>query len=116
MVSYLYINSVNQNQKREIMKRGIGILTFGISAFAGGLIAGLLITPKSGKENRKWLSQHGQETRNWLEDRGKKIKQDSEKRIDRVSEGIRKTVKNTVPDLYEATENLHFSEEDQEHA
>ncbi|SMO77946.1 YtxH domain-containing protein [Gracilimonas mengyeensis] len=84
------------------MKRGIGALIFGTLGFAGGLAAGFLLAPRSGRENRRWL-----------EDRGRKIKADSEKRIDKVSQGIRESVKNSVPDLYEATEELHFSEEEE---
>lgn len=84
------------------MKRVLGITLFGALAFSGGFISGLLLTPKSGKENRRWL-----------ENQSRKIKEDSEKRIDRVSEGIRKSVKNSVPDLYEATEDLHFTEEEE---
>lgn len=92
----MYLNSVNPNLKERLMKRGIGTLLFGATAFAGGIIAGLLLTPKSGKENL-----------DWLETQGRKLK------IDRVSKGIKKTVKDTFPDLYEATENLDFSEEEE---
>lgn len=81
------------------MKRGIGTLLFGATAFAGGIIAGLLLTPKSGKENL-----------HWLEAQGRKLKKDGEMRIDKVSKGIKKTVKDTFPDLYAATEDLDFSE------
>lgn len=84
------------------MKRGIGTLLFGATAFTGGIIAGLLLTPKSGKENL-----------HWLEVQGRKLKRDGEMRIDQVSRGIKKTVKDTFPDLYEATENLEFSEEEE---
>lgn len=95
------------------MKRIIGTLLTGTTAFAGGLIAGLLLTPKSGRENRKLISRYGEETKRWLEDRSRKFKEDGEKRIDRVSKGIKKTVKDSVPDLYEATEDLHFTEEEE---
>ncbi|MCH2450284.1 MAG: YtxH domain-containing protein [Gracilimonas sp.] len=84
------------------MKRGIGALLFGATAFAGGVIAGLLLTPKSGKENLRWL-----------EVQGRKLKKDGEMRIDQVSKGIKKTVEDTFPDLYAATENLDFSEEEE---
>lgn len=100
-------------KKESSMKQGIGILVFGAFAFTGGVIAGLLLTPKSGKENLRWVKDHSKETRHWLENQGRKIKEDSERRIDRVSKGIRKSVKNSVPDLYEATADLHFSEEEE---
>lgn len=97
-----YLNSVNLNPKERCMKRGIGTLLFGATAFAGGIVAGLLLTPKSGKENR-----------HWLEDKSRKLRKDGEMRIDQVSRGIRKTIKDTFPDLYAATEDLDFSEEEE---
>lgn len=95
------------------MKRVLGTLLLGATTFATGFIAGLLLTPKSGKENRKWVSDQSKDTKHWLEEQSHKLKEDSEKRIDRVSKGIKKTMKDAVPDLYEATEALHFSEEEE---
>lgn len=84
----------------------------GATAFASGMVTALLLTPKSGKENRKWITDQSKETKDWLEHQSRKLKEDSEKRIDRVSKGIKKTVKDAVPDLYEATEKLKFSDDD----
>lgn len=95
------------------MKNIIGTVLFGAATFAGGMIAGLLLTPKSGKENRKWISDQSKETKHWLDEQSHKLKEDSEKRIDRVSKGIKKTMKDAVPDLYEATESLRISEEEE---
>lgn len=95
------------------MKRILGTILVGTTAFAGGLLTALLISPKNGKENRRWLSEHSKETRDWLEEKSQKLKADSEKRIDRLSKGIKKTMKDTVPDLYEATEKLDFTEEEE---
>lgn len=108
-----YLNSVNHNPKERIMKRILGTLLFGATAFAGGAISALLLSPKSGKVNRRWVSKQGKKTKGMLEERGRKLKEDSEKRIDRLSKGVKKTLKDSVPNLYEATENLHFSEEEE---
>ncbi|MAL17197.1 MAG: hypothetical protein CL670_16880 [Balneola sp.] len=94
------------------MKRLIGTVLVGATAFAGGVISGLLLTPKSGKVNRRWISMQGKETKDWLEEKGRKFKQENEHRIDNFSKGVKKTLKDAVPNLYEATENLHFSEEE----
>ncbi|HBQ59951.1 MAG TPA: YtxH domain-containing protein [Balneolaceae bacterium] len=94
------------------MKQGFGTLLLSSAAFAGGVVAGFLLTPRSGKENLQVLNEYSKETKSWLQDQGQKIISDSEKRIDKVSQGIRKTVKDAVPDLYEATEDLHFTEEE----
>ncbi|MEX2478505.1 MAG: YtxH domain-containing protein [Gracilimonas sp.] len=95
------------------MKKVIGTLMVGATAFAGGLVTGLLLTPKSGKENMRWVKDQSNETKHWLEMQGHKLKEDSEKRMDRVSQGIKKTVREALPDLYEATEDLNFSEEEE---
>ncbi len=88
-----------------------GTILTGIFAFAGGLVTGLLLTPKSGRENRRWVSDHTRATKSWIEDKSNQIVEDSEKRIDQVSKGIKKTVHDNLPDLYEATETLNFSDE-----
>ncbi|MEX0609750.1 MAG: YtxH domain-containing protein [Balneolaceae bacterium] len=93
------------------MNKGLKNLFITLTAFSGGLVTGLLLTPKSGQENRKWVSSHSKETKEWLEDKGHKIVEESEKRIDRVSKGIKKTVQDSLPDLYEATDDLTFSED-----
>lgn len=95
------------------MKRGIGTLLVGATAFAGGILAGLLLSPKSGRENIEWVKDQSEDTKQWLENTGRKLKDDSEKRIDRFSEGIKKSMKDSLPDLYEATEDLGFSEDEE---
>lgn len=95
------------------MRRGTGTLLVGITAFAGGVLAGLVLSPKSGRENIKWVKDQSEDTKNWLEATGRKLKEDSEKRIDRFSEGIKKSMKDSLPDLYEATEDLDFSENEE---
>lgn len=92
------------------MNRGIKNLLLGLTAFSGGFFAALMLSPKSGKENRKWVSDQSKETKDWIEDKSTQLAKESEKRIDRVSKGIKKTVEDSLPDLYEATENLSFSE------
>lgn len=95
------------------MKRLLGSILIGTTAFAGGIVTALLLTPKNGTENRRWISEHGKETKDWLEGKSRKLKVDGEKRIDRLSKGIKKTVKDSLPDLYEATENLDFTEKEE---
>jgi len=85
------------------MSRGIGTLLTGLAAFAGGIVTGLLLTPKSGKENRQWI-----------EDKSHQFMEDGEKKIGQVSKSIKKSVKENLPDLYEATEVLQFDDEELE--
>ena len=96
------------------MSKGIGTLFTGLAVFAGGIVTGMLLTPKSGKENRKWLQEHSEEAKHWIEDRSNRILEDSEKRIGQVSKNIQKSVKENLPDLYEATEALQFEDDELE--
>lgn len=94
------------------MSKSVGTLITAIAAFSAGVITGLLITPRSGEENRKWISEHSGEAKNWVEAKGEQLLEEGEKRITRISEGI----KETIPDLYKATESIHFDEDDLESA
>jgi|AntRauTorcE11897_2_1112592.scaffolds.fasta_scaffold19310_2 gas vesicle protein len=95
------------------MKLGLGTLLVGTTALAGGVIAGFLLAPKSGKENRNWLKSQSGQTKNWLEHTSRKLRDDGEQRIDRLSKGIKRSLKDSLPDLYEATSELSFSEEEE---
>ncbi len=94
------------------MNKGTRFFLTGMVAFASGMITGLLLAPKSGKENRKWIQDHSKDAKDWIEDKGHHLLEESERRINEVSEEIKKTVKETVPDLYEATESLHLDVDD----
>jgi hypothetical protein len=59
------------------------------------------------------MKNQSEETKQWLESTGRKLREDGEKRIDSFSEGIKKSVKDSLPDLYEATEDLDFSEDEE---
>jgi len=83
-----------------------------ITSFGTGFILGLLAAPKSGKENREWLSSNADEAKHWLGEKGTSLKREGEKRISGVAKDIRKTVKEAVPDLYEATEDLRLEKSD----
>lgn len=98
------------------MSRALGTLLTVTVAFAGGVITGILLSPQSGKENRKWISNQSDEAKNWIEDKGKHFLKESEERLDKISSGVKRTVKEKLPDLYEATESLHFDEEEMEDA
>ncbi len=89
------------------MKSTVGKMISSVVAFATGVTAGILIAPKSGKESRKWMAEHTEGARSWVEAKGHRFLDESEGRIRRISEGV----KNLIPDLYEATEEIQFEEE-----
>ncbi len=64
------------------------------ASFAGGVILSMLTSPRSGTENRKWIQDNTGEVKDWVGSKGKNLKN------------------KTLPDLYEATEELGLTEED----
>ena len=83
-----------------------------LASFAGGYIVGLLTTPQSGKENRDWIKENADDARHWIEEKGHDLKTEGEKRIDEVATTIKQSVKDSIPDLYEATENITLNDDE----
>ena len=92
------------------MNKIVGSFLAATAAFSAGLVTGLLISPRTGAENRKWISEQTDEARAWMEAKGHEFIEESEKRIQSIS----KNLKETIPDLYAATETIHFEEEELE--
>jgi gas vesicle protein len=90
------------------MNKTLGTLVTALASFSAGVVVGMLITPQSGRDNRRWISEHSNEAKHWVEGQGHKIIEESEKRLDKISEGI----KGAIPDLYEATESIHLDDAD----
>jgi gas vesicle protein len=88
------------------------LIAFAAGAFLGGVVTGLLISPKSGPENRKWISDNTDDLSGWADRKGREIKTKTDKQVNHLKENVRKSVKKTVPDLYEATEDLGLKDED----
>lgn len=112
-LEYLYLNSVNQNLKREHHeKRNRNFISRNCSLYRWYYCRFFIDTQKW-KGNINWLKNQSGQTKNWLEHTSRKLRDDSEQRIDRLSKGIKKSLKDSVPDLYEATSELSFSEEEE---
>lgn len=92
------------------MNRSLGALLTTMLGFTTGIVVGLLLSPKSGKENRKWISEQSGEAKHWVEDRGSKLVKESEQKLSKISKGVKKA----IPDLYEATSSILFEEEELE--
>ncbi|MFU8859487.1 MAG: YtxH domain-containing protein [Cyclonatronaceae bacterium] len=89
-------------------------IAFTAGAFLGGVITGLLISPKSGSENRKWISENKGEFSHWADQKGHELKTKTDEQLSHLKENVKKSVKKSVPDLYEATEDFGLKEEDLE--
>lgn len=73
---------------------GPQLLITALSAFAGGVLFAWLSSPRSGADNRKWITDSTQDLKTKVKESGKGIK-----------------TKN-FPDPYEATEDLGLTDED----
>lgn len=94
--------------KRSNIKR----LLLTATSFAGGMALGMILAPKSGRENRKWLNDQTTEFADWVDDQGKEVVNKSGKQISQIRTKVRKGVKNNFPNLYEATEEIKLDESD----
>lgn len=92
----------------------IKFIAFAAGAFLGGVITGLMISPKSGPENRKWITDNTDELSGWADRKGRELKSRTDEQVSHLKENVKKSVKKTVPDLYEATEDLGLKDEDLE--
>ena len=81
-------------------------------SFTSGFLLGLLLAPKSGKENREWIAKQTDDVTNWIDKKGKETIENTEKQIKNFSTNIRSNVNKSIPDLYSATEGLSFEEEE----
>jgi len=90
------------------MSKTLGTIVTAVASFSAGVVVGMLITPQSGRENRRWISEHSSDAKHWVEDHGHRIIEKSEERLGKISEGI----KDAIPDLYEATEDIHLDDAD----
>lgn len=82
------------------------------ASFVGGVAVGMLVSPRSGKENREWISEHATDVADWVDKRGHEALHFAENRIDSIKQNLQEEYKKAVPDLYEATEDLHLNEDD----
>ncbi len=80
------------------------IILISLASFATGLAVGLLVSPMSGKENREWLQDQADQATDWLDEKGQEAIRSTSKKL--------REVKETIPDLYSATEDLNLDDDD----
>lgn len=86
------------------MKSMIKMVAFSAGFFAGGIVAGMFLSPKSGKENRASVREKSHEAGAWMNEKGQVVKERANKQVDKF--------KDSVPDLYKATENIDLKDDD----
>lgn len=92
------------------MNKVLGTILATVASFSVGLTIGMLLSPKSGKENREWISKQSHEAKDWIDNHSQKLLKDSEYKLRKITKGV----KEALPDLYEATDRIMFDEEELE--
>ena len=82
------------------------------SSFAGGLALGLLLSPKTGKEYRKWVNEQTNDLTDWIDVQGKEVLKKSSAQINGMNKKVRAGIKDSIPNLYDATEEIRLDESD----
>lgn len=93
-------------------KSTLGIMLATAGSFFTGVAVGLLIAPKSGKESRVWIKRHADDLGHWVDEHSREAVHETEEKIKHIQDDVKKKIKDTIPDLYEATEDIHLSEEE----
>lgn len=79
-------------------------------AFFTGLAVGLLVAPRSGKENRRWLKQQAGDITDWVDYQSKEALNRTENKFNHLKADVKTRIKNSIPDLYEATADFQLDE------
>lgn len=80
------------------------------TSFAGGVALGILLAPKSGRENREWINRHTSEFTDWVDGQSRDMLNKGNKQINRARKSVRKGIKRNVPNLYDATEEIRLDD------
>lgn len=83
-----------------------------VLSFAAGLAVGMLFSPKSGRENREWLSDQAGHVGDWVSETGKKSVRRAKEELSELREKVHQKMAHNIPDLYAATEDVALSEKD----
>jgi cysteine synthase len=99
-------SSIKRSIKEGIMasNSNFSVAVAALASFVCGVAVGMLIAPKSGRENRQWLKHKGGEVKDWIEEKGTKVIQKASEKLEQIRENL--------PDLYAATEDFHLKEND----
>jgi gas vesicle protein len=98
---------MNKSENRVFEIAAVTVLSF-----AAGLAVGMLFSPKSGRENREWISDQASHVGEWVNETGKKSVRRAKEELSELREKVHKRIEHTIPDLYAATEDVVLSEKD----
>lgn len=111
---YSIPNKITFIKKRFIMiKKSIfNSLLLATGSFIGGVTLGVLLTPKSGRQNRAWLTGQADELTDWMERRRNRANRKGRVKLHHIRKNVHDGLKQNIPDLYEATERIDLTEQE----
>lgn len=92
-------------------KSALNSLLLATGSFLGGITLGFLLTPKNGRENRAWISEHAVELSNWVERQRSLASRKGRLKLHHIRRNMQSGLRQNVPNLYEATERIDLSEQ-----
>lgn len=88
-------------------------LLLATGSFIGGVTLGALLTPRNGRQNRAWISEHAVElTKKWVERQCNRINRKGKLKIRHIRKNVHDGLKQNIPDLYEATDPIDLSDQE----
>ncbi|WP_372634029.1 YtxH domain-containing protein [Fodinibius sp.] len=95
-----------------IKKSIFNSLLLATGSFIGGVTLGVLLTPKSGRQNRAWLTGQADELTDWMERRRNRANRKGRVKLHHIRKNVHDGLKQNIPDLYEATERIDLTEQE----
>lgn len=93
-------------------KTNIGSILLAATSFIGGVAAGLLLAPQKGSQNRAWISDHVTELGSWVDNKRRDARNKGSKELRKFRKNVQQGIRQNVPDLYKATEEIDLSRND----
>jgi hypothetical protein len=95
----------HQNKESYMGIKGYGTMAI----FLGGVVAGLMLSPKTGKENRALFLKNAKKVSGWLDSNTREIRFKTSVKAHHFADSVKK---NALPDLYEATGTFNLDDQD----
>lgn len=93
-------------------KSNLGSILLATTSFVGGLAAGFLLAPGNGPENRRWLVSRFSELGNWMDHQSRAAQVKTDRELRKFRQNVHQGIRQNVPDLYRATDQIDLSDKD----
>ncbi|HLR26458.1 MAG TPA: YtxH domain-containing protein [Fodinibius sp.] len=91
-------------------KYGLNAFLWATGSLLSGIALGTLLSPKSGKQNRKLLSKRATRLRRWISTQYEAAGIKGRQELINIRRNVQGGLRRNIPDLYEATAQIELSE------